>query len=108
MSFQTGKTFIHLWNTISDIFDASRELSDPPIDSKDPYTVKAQKRSKEIIKIVHVTSVVQPVFYEATRILFVRKKKQNNEYIQQFISSESPYSAISESITSVGQVTYKM
>ncbi len=75
---------------------------------KDPYTVKAQKRSKEIIKIVHVTSVVQPVFYEATRILFVRKKPQNNEYIQQFVSSESPYSTISESITSVGQVTYKM
>ncbi len=42
------------------IFDEIRELSDPPINSKDPYTIKAQKRSKEIVKIVHVTSVVQP------------------------------------------------
>ncbi len=37
-----------------------RELSDPPIDSKDPNTVKAQKRSKDIVKIIHVTSVIQP------------------------------------------------
>ncbi len=34
---------------------------------------KAQKGSKNIIKIVHVTSVVQPKCYEATRILFVRQ-----------------------------------
>ncbi len=60
MSFQTCNTFIHLRNTNEDIFDAFGELSDPPIDSKDPYTIKAQKRSKEIIKIIHVTSVVQP------------------------------------------------
>ncbi len=32
----------------------------PPIDSKDPNMIKAQKRSKEIFKIIHVTSVVQP------------------------------------------------
>ncbi len=31
MSFQTLKTFIHLQNTNEDIFDAFRELSDPPI-----------------------------------------------------------------------------
>ncbi len=36
------------------------ELSDPPIDRKDPHTIKAQKHSKEIIKIIHVTSVAQP------------------------------------------------
>ncbi len=30
------------------------------IDSKGPYTIKVQKRSKDIIKIIHVTSVVQP------------------------------------------------
>ncbi len=29
-------------------------------DRKDPNTIKAQKRSKEIIKTIHVTSVVQP------------------------------------------------
>ncbi len=60
MSFQTCKTFVHLQNTNDGIFDAFRELSDPPIDSKDPYTIKAQKRGKEIVKIIHVTSVVQP------------------------------------------------
>ncbi len=29
------------------------ELSDPPIDSMDPYTFKVQKYSKEIGKIIH-------------------------------------------------------
>ncbi len=29
------------------------------MDSKDAYMIKAQKRSKEIVKIIHVTSVVQ-------------------------------------------------
>ncbi len=60
MSFQTRKAFVHLWNTNEDIFDAFRELSDPPIDSKDLNTIKAKKRSKDIVKIIHVTSVVQP------------------------------------------------
>ncbi len=41
MSFQTCKTFVHLQNTNSDIFDEFRELSDPPINSKDPNTIKA-------------------------------------------------------------------
>ncbi len=60
MSFQTCKTFVHLQNTNSNIFDEFWELSDPPIDNKDPNTIKAQKLSKDIIKIIHVTSVVQP------------------------------------------------
>ncbi len=30
--------------------------------------------NKDIVKLVHVTSVVQPSFYEATRILFVHKE----------------------------------
>ncbi len=59
MSFQTRKTFVHLQNTNEDIFDAIRELSGPPIESKDPYKINAQKRIKEIVKIIHVTSVVQ-------------------------------------------------
>ncbi len=29
------------------------------LDSKGPTTIKTQKRSKDIVKIVHVTSVVQ-------------------------------------------------
>ncbi len=59
MSLQTFKTFVHLQKTNWDIFDAFRDLSDPPIDSKDPNTFKAQKHGKEIVKIIHVTSVVQ-------------------------------------------------
>ncbi len=66
------------------------ELSDPPIHSKDPNTIKVQKRSKDIIKIIHVTSVVQPLFYEAQRILFVHKQIKNNNFIQQFVSYASP------------------
>ncbi len=60
MSIQTCKTFVRLRNRNEDIFDVFWEFSDPPIDSKDPYMIKAQKRSKEIGKIIHVTSVVQP------------------------------------------------
>ncbi len=40
--------------------DGIWELSDPPIDSKGPYTIKVQKRSKEMSKIIHMTSGVQP------------------------------------------------
>ncbi len=36
------------------------ELSDPPIYSKDTPMIKVQKRSKDIVKIIHVKSVVQP------------------------------------------------
>ncbi len=46
MLFQMCKTFVYLRNTNQDIFDEFRDLSDPPIDSKDPNTIKAQKRSK--------------------------------------------------------------
>ncbi len=53
MLFQTCKTSLHLRNTNEDIFDAFLP------DSKDPYMIEAQKRSKEIIKTVHVTSGVQ-------------------------------------------------
>ncbi len=44
---------------------------------------KAQKCSKDIIKIVNVTSVVQPSFYEATIIKFGLKENKNNNFIQQ-------------------------
>ncbi len=40
---------------------------------------------KEINKIVHVISVDQRSFYEATRILFVRKENKNKVFIQRFL-----------------------
>jgi len=59
MSFQTLKTFVHLQNTNEDLFDEIRDLSDPSIDSNAITTFKAEKVSKDIVKIVHVTTVVQ-------------------------------------------------
>ncbi len=46
---------------------------------------KAQKGSKDIVKLVHVTSFFQPEFYENKRILFVRKENKNKDFIQQFL-----------------------
>ncbi len=34
---------------------------------------------KNIVKIVHLSSVVQSQFYEVTRILFVSKESKNND-----------------------------
>ncbi len=48
-------------------------------------TYKAQKCSKDVVKIVHLSSVVQHSFYAATRILLVRKENKNNDFIQQFL-----------------------
>ncbi len=45
----------------------------PCIDSNTTDTFKSQKGSKGFIKTIHVTSVV--LFYEATRIIFVCKRK---------------------------------
>ncbi len=59
MLFQTRKTPVNLRNTNEDMLDGIWKLSDPPIDSKDITTINTQKRSKDIIKIVHVTSGVQ-------------------------------------------------
>ncbi len=50
--------------------------------------------------------MVQLPFYEATRILFRRKENKKNYFIQQFVSSASPYSAILESITYVNNVLF--
>ncbi len=49
--------------------------------------IKAQKRSKDIVKIVHVILVVQPSLYKATRILFVSKENKNDDFIQQLVAS---------------------
>ncbi len=79
MSFQNRKSFVHLRNTIQDILDENRETCDCPIDCQVINTVKAQKSMKSIIRVVHLPSVVQSEFYEATRILFVCKENKNND-----------------------------
>ncbi len=50
MLLQIYKTFVHLWKTNQDMFDEFWDLSDPPIDSKDPYTIKAQKVVRASLK----------------------------------------------------------
>ncbi len=65
-------------HTIWDILDENREACDCPIDYQVNNTVKAQKSMKDIVKIVHLPSVVQSDCYEAKRILFVRKENKNN------------------------------
>ncbi len=63
--------------------------------------VNAQKRSKDTCKIVHVTSGVQPWFYEATRILIVHKENNNNRIYSAIIFPELQSSAILESTPNV-------
>lgn len=59
MSFWTRKTFVNFWNTNEDILDEIREVSEPSICRDVIATFNAQKGSKEFVKIVHVTTVVQ-------------------------------------------------
>ncbi len=47
--------------------------------------LKAEKGGKDIVKIVHVASVVQHSFHKATRILFVCKENKTNDFIRQFL-----------------------
>ncbi len=75
MSFQLHKSFVHLRNTISDILDKNREACDCPIDCQVSNTVEVQKSMKSTARVVDLPSVVLSKFYEATRILFVRKEK---------------------------------
>ncbi len=89
MSFQTRKSFVRPRNTISDILDENREVCDCPINCQVNNTVKAQKNMKNIVKIVHLPSVVQSELYEAKRILFVCKENKNNDFFQQFVSPAS-------------------
>ncbi len=81
MPFQTRKTSNLFGTQIKNVLDLIQELSGPPIDSKGPYTIKVQKGTKNIVKVVHVTSVVQSECYEVTRILFEVKKKKPTLYI---------------------------
>ncbi len=56
MSSQTHKTSVHLRNTYEDIFDNFLEFSDPLIDINVITTIKVQKHSKDIVKIIQVKS----------------------------------------------------
>jgi len=47
------------WTQIK-IFHEIREVSDSSIDSNLTTTFKVQKGTKDIVKIVHVTTTVQP------------------------------------------------
>ncbi len=44
---------------------------------------------KSIVRVLHLPSVVQSEFYEATRIFFVLKENKNKYFFQQFVSSMS-------------------
>ncbi len=50
------------------MLDENRENRDCPTDCQVNDTVKAQKRMKNLIKILNLPSVVQSELYEATRI----------------------------------------
>ncbi len=84
MSFQTCKTFIHLQNTNEDIFWWNPRDFWPSIDSNTTDTFKAQKCSKDIIKIVHVHQWFNLNFTKLWEY-FVCKENKNNDFIQQFL-----------------------
>ncbi len=70
MSFQTSKSFVRLQNTIKDILVENREACDLwPIDCQVINMVKVQESKKDVIKIVHLPSVVQSEFNEETRTM---------------------------------------
>ncbi len=54
MSFQTNESFVHLWKhkLRSESFLMVHR-------QRGTTTIKAQKHSKDVVKMVHVTSVVQ-------------------------------------------------
>ncbi len=68
MSFQTRKIYISFF--FVDILDDNRDACDCPIDCIVNCTVKIQKSMKSIVRIVHLPSVVQSEFNEATRTLY--------------------------------------
>ncbi len=76
MSFQTLKTFVHLRNTNEDILDEKRELSDPAYKATQPKYSQTQKRSKDIYKTVHVTSVTQLKVHKAIVLKYFSSTKK--------------------------------
>ncbi len=67
MLFHTRKAFLH--RNTHYMFDQIQALSD--FHCKITTTFKAQKTSKDFVKIVHVTSVVQPKFDKAYECILV-------------------------------------
>ncbi len=61
MTFQTGKTFVHLQNKNYDFFLIKSESSVTVHRQQGYYHVfKVQEGTKNIVKIVHVTSAIEP------------------------------------------------
>ncbi len=85
MSFQLHKSFVRLRNKISDILDKNREACDFSFDCQVNNTVEVQK---SIARIVHLPSVVQSEFYEATRILFKCKENKNKDFFLSLLVRE--------------------
>ncbi len=71
---------LFVFGTQFNILDKNQEACDCSIDCPVNTTVKVQKSMKSIARVVHLPSVVQSEFYEATRILFVRKENKNNDF----------------------------
>ncbi len=71
--FQRLKPNVLLSNTNLDIFDEIESFLTLHRQQCN-YHIQAQKGSKDIVKTVHLTSVVQPYSYEALRIFLCRKK----------------------------------
>ncbi len=76
MSFQPRQTPFIFGTQIKIFFDEFWELSYPPIDSNVITTIKVQKCSKEIVKIIHVTSGVQPVILRSYAITFCMQRNK--------------------------------
>ncbi len=94
MSFQTRKSFVRLRNIIYDMLDENREACDCPIYCIVNCTVKIHKSMKSIIIIVHLPSVVQSEFNDATRTLFLCRENKTTL----FNNSSPQRSAILENI----------
>ncbi len=88
MSFQLHKSFVRLRNTIKDILDKTQEACNCPVDCQVNKTVEVQKSMKSLARVLHLPSVVQSEFYEAT-IIFLYAKKIKMTFFQQFVSSLS-------------------
>ncbi len=63
---------------------------------------------KNIARVVHLPSVVQSDFYEATRILFVRKENKNNYFFEQFVSLSPRNCSVILNITHRTQAVYAL
>ncbi len=65
---------------------------------KKRHTVEVQKRIKSIARILHLPSVIQSEFYEATRIHFVHKENKNNDFYNDFFYNNYSPLCVSSSV----------